>query len=661
MATSVFCSLSAALAVVSLLLTACSGNEDPAFSSAPQEAAARQAFTGQVVTHSGALSRSQPLVASSRRSLGFGQVIFTIASINGQSKVAAAPSGGAVTPDEFLDWAERRYPETFPGHQPTQSITLDGNSDGRLETITYRYWPETGNYVGIQTAGDDVGGIYLYGAYVGNVLTRYAHTDELISDPSVKCDIKPDLCRPRVTSVTPAAGATGIEIKDVTIAVNFDREIVCPPGPITGNFGVVVGTLSCSNRSQKGIVTITATTLPDNSQITASLSGFRGAEGEVEMLPYTWSFTTRKGIVTVLETKVLSANAWAFANGTSEAASIIDPVTSTVKRVKFAAVPGYLIPSQIAVDSKNGIGYIGAEHTTFVLHRFDVKTGQSLSSIVIEPENWGRAHAIHGIAVIEALSSVYIVTGRWGIQHLYGSRNRLIGFSADGTQIFTSPTDFVAGPDQTPMKIVYSKNRDKFYVLAAAENGLIIESNGSGMRDGYRAGTVGTLTEIDATTHVKGRTWNNIGSVALDMAFVENETKLLIVVAGDKKRVTVDLASGTVTSTDWSALFGQYSYPVSILPDEEKGVYYVSDWYDSVRVMSLSTHQEVDRIALDGGTPRGMKIVSGDLWVARPREAVWYGSQKIYVIDRNKRAIKRSIVAGEDPYNLAVYERTEIR
>ena len=657
--------VAALAAVLTFTLTACGGGE-------AQDKAIRQALTGPVVANPQAIDLSR--AKTQKRALATpvaasqygGLAVFTAKTLSQGAKTAqaaAATSPTGITPDELGDWAEATFNQEpanyFPSHQATGSATLDGDGDGELETYAYRMYPETGNCFGVRTAGKDVGGIYLCGPYVGNRIVRYAHID----DRHIKCLVNVEVlgCQPRVTSVTPADGATGVDIKNVVITAVFDQRLACPEAPIIGTFGIITGTLTCANGATTATVTIVAETLPENSLITAALSGFLSEDLIAAMVPQTWSFATRKGIVVVLETKVVSANLAAWSGGTAESASIIDPIFNTTKQVKFEAVPGYLFTTQIAVDPKNGISYVGAEYGTYVLHRFDVKTGLALPSYRIDPDT-DQAQGIHGIAVTES-SAVYVVLGRWGAQTT--TQGKLIGWDANGARIFTSPTNFVAGPDQTPVKILYSKARNKFYVLAAANSGLVEDTiSGSffGLRDGYAAGTVSTLIEIDATTHEKGRMWNNIGSMALDMAFVENEAKLLIAASGDRKLTTVNLDTGAVTSVDWSGLFGQYSYPTNILPDEAKGVYYVSDWYDSVRVMSLSTHQQIGRIVISGSTPRGLTIANGDLWVAAPRESVWHtNGQKTYVIDRAKRSVKRAIVTGDEPWNLVTYQRTEIR
>lgn len=61
------------------------------------------------------------------------------------------------TPDQLMDWAERAYPTLFPDHQSNQ---LSGS-------IVYRFYPKSGNYVGV--SGSDV---LVLGPMSGNVLTN---------------------------------------------------------------------------------------------------------------------------------------------------------------------------------------------------------------------------------------------------------------------------------------------------------------------------------------------------------------------------------------------------------------------------------------------------------------------------------------------------------
>ena len=60
------------------------------------------------------------------------------------SRLAAQAAVALPTPDQLMDWAERTYPTLFPDHQVNQ---LSG-------TIIYRFYPKSGNYLGV--SGNDV-------------------------------------------------------------------------------------------------------------------------------------------------------------------------------------------------------------------------------------------------------------------------------------------------------------------------------------------------------------------------------------------------------------------------------------------------------------------------------------------------------------------------
>jgi hypothetical protein len=62
------------------------------------------------------------------------------------------------TPDQAMDWAESHYPALFPAA---------GKTAGNFAPYTYRYYPNTGNYLGISSGSSDVA-VYLFGPVSGN-------------------------------------------------------------------------------------------------------------------------------------------------------------------------------------------------------------------------------------------------------------------------------------------------------------------------------------------------------------------------------------------------------------------------------------------------------------------------------------------------------------
>ncbi|MDB5874970.1 MAG: hypothetical protein JWQ07_4412 [Ramlibacter sp.] len=84
----------------------------------------------------------------------------SVASAKPMAARLAAPA--LPTPDQAMDWAERRYPDLFPAA---------GKSPGTSGPYTYRYYPATNNYLGIATATSDV---YIYGTIAPAQPTRVA-------------------------------------------------------------------------------------------------------------------------------------------------------------------------------------------------------------------------------------------------------------------------------------------------------------------------------------------------------------------------------------------------------------------------------------------------------------------------------------------------------
>ena len=86
---------------------------------------------------------------------------------------AAAAATSELDTTVLLDWAEREYPQHFPGPQANQTSA----------PYTYRFYPATGNHVGV--AGEDV---YILGPVSNQVLTRVGVKNDF------RCRAQPSLC-----------------------------------------------------------------------------------------------------------------------------------------------------------------------------------------------------------------------------------------------------------------------------------------------------------------------------------------------------------------------------------------------------------------------------------------------------------------------------------
>ncbi|MBL8360413.1 MAG: MoaD/ThiS family protein [Rubrivivax sp.] len=121
------------------------------------------------------------------------QLRSAVTSLNSHRSAGLAASAGvlslapaAPTVTQLLDWAEARYPELFPGRQANQE----------LPPYVYRYYPATGNYVGV--AGSSV---YVLGPVAGSSTTP-AYVGEI---QSFTCLVLPSVCPAPVIRQQPAS------------------------------------------------------------------------------------------------------------------------------------------------------------------------------------------------------------------------------------------------------------------------------------------------------------------------------------------------------------------------------------------------------------------------------------------------------------------------
>src|SRR5512140_232670 len=94
------------------------------------------------------------------------------------SQMAAARIFRAAPPDtsQLFDWAEAHFPTLFPSHQVNQTFA----------TYVYRFYPETGNYVGVD------GGVFA--RVLGPSFGPDIVTVGVVSD--FTCDVTPQACAP---------------------------------------------------------------------------------------------------------------------------------------------------------------------------------------------------------------------------------------------------------------------------------------------------------------------------------------------------------------------------------------------------------------------------------------------------------------------------------
>lgn len=115
---------------------------------------------------------------------------------------ARAGSGGGSTAaaasvqeaGAFLDWAEARFPDFFPG--PAGTNLAPG--------LSFRFYPETGNYTGVTDAD---AGVYVLGPATGNQPVRVGTLDDF------GCLVQPARCPPTPPPQTYVADIGGVPLR----------------------------------------------------------------------------------------------------------------------------------------------------------------------------------------------------------------------------------------------------------------------------------------------------------------------------------------------------------------------------------------------------------------------------------------------------------------
>lgn len=139
-------------------------------------------------------------------------LVRALAGLMAGSAFAAAPVPSATA---LMDWAERTYPNYFPGPQANR----------QLPPYTYRYYPATGNYLGVSGTS-----VYVLGPIAGSEATPM-YVGDLAG---FACQVSPASCGPGTGPVRRLASATD---GGHTLAVNADGSVWAMGTQPTGQFG----------------------------------------------------------------------------------------------------------------------------------------------------------------------------------------------------------------------------------------------------------------------------------------------------------------------------------------------------------------------------------------------------------------------------------------
>jgi hypothetical protein len=115
----------------------------------------------------------------------------------------AAPLAASVDvdPSALMDWAQRNYPGLFPGVQANAS----------LPPFTYRYYPGTGNYVGVGN-----GAVYVLGPVSGGQLRAVASLSDF------NCTLYPERCATASVPADPSGTYTAYAANGERFTLRLD-------------------------------------------------------------------------------------------------------------------------------------------------------------------------------------------------------------------------------------------------------------------------------------------------------------------------------------------------------------------------------------------------------------------------------------------------------
>jgi DNA-binding beta-propeller fold protein YncE len=598
---SVYRSLSAALAaaLLALLLGACSGGDETPqvqVQSAPAEVV--QALSGPVVQASGDRARILAVATPASKS-GFSLTadIKLAGTVSAEERAQKQATASAVLPlatkaANVLNWAEAQagLKQYFPNPQVSQDICI---AEG---CFTYRLYPETGNIVGIKMDGPDAGGIYLYGTYVGNVLTRYAHVD----DSTFRCIADVDSCRPTVTSTTPQNGAVDVSAKGTVVNFTFSEPINCAGIDGTGEVGSdvkVIVTISCRSASRTVTITPMDNRWPFGIEARLTISGVQNLAG-YPSLPVEVAFKTKP----VQVTPSFYIGDQKRDDG-SNIVHVISPEGMITKEVVLPPVPGLNLAHRMLADHLTGQLWV-MPWVTMRLYAVDLEDHQVATldlSPALDTYFLLEGAFIKGADFCTALARSFTA-------NVWTGQNKLACWNRTTKSQTLTAKNFLAEEGMRTLRIDLVGN--KLYLV----NGLDTAHDNSNFL--WLPGTPGELRVLNPTTFALERKVK-VGSVPVDFAVHPTSGDVWVINGGDKS-LSVVHPNGNVETMPMSGLSeSAYQRPTNIVMNTGKGQVYITDGYQNLIVYDMATRREVRRIPLGtvGSSPRTMLLRGLDLYV----------------------------------------------
>lgn len=618
MATTAIRSLFAALAA-GFLLAACGGGGGGTLSTPPQSIQPAQPVTTAAAPFTGAAvdrgtgfdgqPRLRALSAADVPKPVFGVTFVPLGQVHRSAQALAveATPGRTMTPDELMNGAERVYGSLFP----PQPASQEGVANGM--TFRFRFYAATGWYLGVVTAGPNLGHVY---TLKDSVLTDHG------TSAYWSCQFEPSRCGPTITAARlvladgtsrPAAGAVDVPAKGTKLVTAWSESLACAGVAGEGKVGDLWMKVECSGAELSFMPGRSGEERwPFGSTNTVTMTGVRGASN-FPSATESVSFTTRAAGVGG-GAKVFAANYNANGDPTSSSYGAAVTVLNSNGTSQMVRLPGLPASSmwgtlqRLSIDPVMGVVYVGGAGLS--LYRLDLETGEVLRSLdLILPEApW---HIIQGIAFQG--DDVCVAMGRRDFVD-YASKGVLSCWSRytlDRT--FKSATNHLVPGDMVVMDLVPVPERKTYYAVAyeTSAYGLIM-GEGGGLREEIAPGSKGLVVEVDAETKAIKRTFT-VGAGPRSVVYDAARSRLIVANSGDRTLSLIDLSSGNVVTRALSGFTG-YQRPMQL--KIVGGELWMSNYDRQLVALHLDILQETRRVTA-GLLSEYFDFVAGEFYSTR--------------------------------------------
>ncbi|MFA9262775.1 MAG: Ig-like domain-containing protein [Undibacterium sp.] len=437
---------------------------------------------------------------------------------------------------------------------------------------------------------------------------------------------------PKVMSVTPANGATGV-IPTTKVEATYDEALKCDG--VTGQTVQIAGvdaTVACDSVAKKMSLT-PKSALPADTMVTATLPAATDMSGN-KGLPVSVTFKTAAPVA--VNPKFYVGNLPAVDG--SNAVTVVDMTTGSMKAINFPAVPSVIAIINAAVDTTALEAYF-AGSSGYQLYVVDVATDTLKSLIKFDPTP-GASHQVFGMQLV----GTDICLAMSGSTPVGFSQNRLRCWSRSShLPTFEGANNSLAAEPMFTTGLKYAAApANKLYAVSALRSTIV------GGNPVYPAGTPGVLTVVNPSGYAVEQTFS-VGSVPVALDVHPTTGDVYVANAGDKNVSIVNPATGR-TEVMGLGFTRTQQRPESLVLAPAKDQVFVSDGESKVYVYSLTTRREVAQFSVGVGTsiPKRLAILGNELWVT-------CSSGMIVVVNLDTLSVSRTVSVGLTPVAFASY------